>query len=82
MPTTWSASEVMVTVARAGVNPGASAVISYFAGARSLTMNVPLSLPMTSVVAPVVRFLTVSFAFEIGEPVAEVIFPAMDRPRV
>jgi hypothetical protein len=45
-------------------------------------MNVPLSLPMNSVVAPLVRFLIVSFAFEIGEPVAEVIFPAMDLPLV
>jgi hypothetical protein len=37
---------------------------------------------MNSVVAPLVRFLIVSFAFEIGEPVAEVIFPEMDLPRV
>ena len=82
MPTTWSASAVMVTFARAAVNPEATAVISYFAGTRSLTINVPLSLPRMSVVATVVRFLMVSFAFEIGEPVAEVIFPAMHLPRV
>src|SRR3984893_9651758 len=70
----------MVTVARAGENPGAMAVISYFPGTRLLTINVPLSFPMTSVVVPLVRFLIVSFAFGIGEPVEDVILPAMDLP--
>jgi hypothetical protein len=70
----------MVTVARAGANPRAAAVISYFSGTRLSTINVPLSLPTTLVVAPLARFLMVSLAFAIGEPVGEVILPAMDLP--